>query len=321
MNDSHPVTISAVIPVYNSQDSLHELVTRLKAVLAACASQFEIILVNDGSADASWATVQKLAAEHPEVLGINLMRNFGQHNALLAGIRAASHELIVTLDDDLQNPPEEIPKLIAKINEGHDVVYGSPQQEQHGLWRDFCSVMIKRMLKHIMGIKTSRHISAFRIFRTHLRQAFDHFHSEYVSIDVLLSWATTKFAAVTVRHAPRAIGASNYTFKKLVRHTMNLYTGFSMLPLRVASLAGFGFTAFGFLVLVYVIGRYMVTGTSVPGFPFLASIIAILSGVQLFALGVIGEYIGRIFMRSLNKPCYAILETTASARAAAAVRE
>lgn len=307
---SEAAAISVVVPVYNSQETLHELVARLEIVLAGCASAYEIILVNDGSSDGSWATIRELAAAHPAVVGLNLMRNYGQHNALLAGIRRARYEFIVTLDDDLQNPPEEIPKLIAKINEGYDVVYGAPAREQHGLWRDLCSQLTKWMLKQVMGIKIFQQISAYRIFRNHLKRAFEEFQNEHVSVDVLLSWATSKFAAITVSHAPRARGVSNYTLGKLFRHATNLYTGFSMIPLRIATYTGFAFAIFGLIVLAYVISAFIFNGTPVPGFPFLASIIAIFSGVQLFGLGVIGEYIGRIYMKSLNKPCYTILETT-----------
>jgi undecaprenyl-phosphate 4-deoxy-4-formamido-L-arabinose transferase len=132
-----------------------------------------------------------------------------------------------------------------------------------------------------------------------------------VSIDVLLTWATTRFCAVRVRHDPRAVGCSNYTFRKLVRLALTMVTGFSVLPLQLASFVGFAFTLFGFAVLAYVVGRYLISGTTVPGFPFLASVIAIFSGAQLFALGIIGEYLARIHSRTMEKPTYTIRETAA----------
>jgi undecaprenyl-phosphate 4-deoxy-4-formamido-L-arabinose transferase len=275
-------------------------------VLGKLGLSFEIILVNDGSRDRSWKVVEELVQRFETVRGLNLMRNYGQHNALLAGIRQAQYEMVVTLDDDLQNPPEEIPKLLHKIAEGYDVVYGTPQREQHGFWRDKASRVTKFALQGAMGAETARKVSAFRVFRTQVREAFEGYSGPFVSIDVLLTWGTTRFASVPVRHDARAVGASNYTFRKLVAHALNMMTGFSVLPLKIASWMGFAFTAFGFLVLLYVVGRYLIQGGSVPGFPFLASTIAIFSGVQLFALGIIGEYLARMYFRTMQKPAYAV---------------
>ena len=305
-------TISVVVPVYNSEGTLAELVHRLQTVLPSCASAFEIILVNDGSHDRSWQVIDDLVAKFPSVRGINLMRNYGQHNALLAGIRAANHELVATLDDDLQNPPEEIPKLVKKLAEGYDVVYGTPAHERHGLWRDLASQITKLALQASMGVETARKVSAFRVFRTQLRGAFADYRSPFLSIDVLLTWGTSRFSFVTVRHDPRTVGVSHYTLGKLIAHAINMITGFSTFPLQIASLVGFGFTLFGLGVLVYVIGRYLLQGTTVPGFPFLASVIAIFSGAQLFALGIIGEYLTRMHFRMMERPTYTVRERLAN---------
>jgi undecaprenyl-phosphate 4-deoxy-4-formamido-L-arabinose transferase len=266
-----------------------------------------LILVNDCSRDRSWEVIEKLQTHYPWVRGINLVRNFGQHNALLCGIRAARYPLTVTMDDDLQNPPEEVSKLVDKLNtESVDVVYGTPQRESHGLWRDAASMITKLVLQHAMGASTARNVSAFRCFRTSLRDAFADYGSPYVSIDVLLTWGTRRFASVPVRNEPRPYGSSNYTVRKLAVHAMNMMTGFSTLPLQLASMAGFGFMLFGLLVLAYVIGRFVIQGAVVPGFAFLASIVAIFSGTQLFALGVIGEYIARMHVRSMGQPSYVV---------------
>ena len=201
--------------------------------------RYEIVLVNDGSPDHSWKEIQRLAPAYPHVRALDLMRNYGQHNALLAGIRTARHEVIITLDDDLQNPPDEIPKLLAKLNEGYDVVYGTPLTMQHGLWRNLASRATKLALQSAMGAETAGKVNAFRVFHTQLRD-------------------------------------------------------------------GFAFTLFGLGVLAYVLGRYLVLGHSVPGFPFLSSIIAIFSGAQLFALGIIGEYLARMHFRMMDRPTYAV---------------
>lgn len=302
--------ISVIVPVYNSEEALPKLLERLRPVLTQAAGRWEIILVNDGSRDRSWAVIEQLAAHEPRVVGINLLRNFGQHNALLCGIRQASCPLIVTIDDDLQNPPEEIPKLLAELAGGLDVVYGTPERQQHGLWRDAASWITKLALQSTMGAATARKVSAFRAFRTQLRDAFENYRSPFVSIDVLLTWGTTRFGAINVRHDARPLGRSNYTFGKLLTHALNMLTGFSVMPLQIASLAGFGFMLFGLAILFYVLVTFFRSGGTVPGFAFLACTIAIFSGVQLFALGVIGEYLARMHFRTMERPPYVIRTTT-----------
>jgi glycosyltransferase involved in cell wall biosynthesis len=301
-------SLSVVTAVYNSEDSLAELCRRLDEVLPRVATEHEIILVNDGSRDRSWEVISKLSSQSPAVHGLCLMRNYGQHNALLCGIRAAKYDVVVTMDDDLQHPPEEIPRLLARLDEGYDVVYGTPKAKQHGLLRVLASRITRLALSAAIGSKVAKNVSAFRVFRTQLREAFAAYQSPFVSIDVLLSWATNRFGAITVAFRPRHSGSSNYTFAKLVRHALDMMTGFSTLPLQLASLIGFGCTLFGVGVLIYVVGRYFLEG-SIPGFPFLASIIAIFSGAQLFALGVIGEYLARMHFRTMNRPAYAIRGT------------
>jgi undecaprenyl-phosphate 4-deoxy-4-formamido-L-arabinose transferase len=298
--------LSVVIPVYNSEASLGPLMARLVPVLAARGPAFEVILVNDGSADGSWAVVEALAKEYPCVRGINLMRNYGQHNAVLCGIRAAVHELVATIDDDLQHPPEELGKAIAALTPDVDVVYGTPRRERHGLLRDLASKLTKLALQSAMGAKTARKVSAFRVFRTQLRSAFSEYRSPHVSIDILLTWATTKFTSVEVAHDERKIGVSNYTLGKLLTHAVNMITGFSTLPLQLASWVGFACTLFGVSVLLFVVIRYLLVGSTVPGFSFLASVVAVFSGAQLLALGIIGEYVARIHSRTLERPTYVV---------------
>jgi glycosyltransferase involved in cell wall biosynthesis len=298
--------ISVVIPVYLSEAILPELVRRLQTVLAARTEIFEVVLVNDCSPDRSWDVICDLARRHSWIRPINLMRNCGQHNALLCGIRAARYEVIVTMDDDLQHPPEEIPKLLAKLASGYDVVYGTPETEQHGIGRNFASWTTKLALQNVMGAEIARQVGAFRAFDSQVVKAFSHYEGSFVSIDVLLTWGTNRFASTPVKHRPREQGASGYTFRKLLTHAMNMMTGFSTMPLQIASMIGFVFTLFGIVVLAYVLIRYFVNGGSVPGFPFLASIIAIFSGAQLFALGIIGEYLARMHFRSMQKPPYVV---------------
>jgi glycosyltransferase involved in cell wall biosynthesis len=301
-------TVSIVVPVYNSEKSLSLLIDQLSDVLPDLAAHYEVILVNDGSRDQSWRVISDLSQRYPFVRAINMMRNYGQHNALLCGIRQAYGDVIVTMDDDLQHPPEEIHKLLEKLDEGYDVVYGTPQHEKHGLLRDFASQFTKLALQSAMGAETARQVSAFRAFRTIVRQAFETYHAPFVSIDVLLTWGTTRFTAIPVREDQRTIGVSNYTFRKLVTHALNMTTGFSVVPLQIASLIGIGLAAFSVVVLIYVFVRYMLQGTPVPGFPFLASIIGLFSGAQLLALGIMGEYLARMHARLQDRPTYVVRE-------------
>ncbi|MBE7369923.1 glycosyltransferase family 2 protein [Ramlibacter pallidus] len=304
------VTLSIVVPVFRSQELLRELHRRVVAVLEPIHPSFEMVLVEDGGGDGSWQVIQALAAQDPRVVGIRLGRNYGQHNALLCGIRAARGELIVTIDDDLQNPPEEVPRLLAELGNGYDVVYGTPQAGAHGLLRNMASRVTKIALQQSMGVESASKVSAFRAFRTHLRDAFAGYRSPSVNIDVLLTWGTTRFSAVRVRQDERTVGDSGYSLRRLFTHAVNMVTGFSVLPLQIASVLGVLFGAVGFAILMYVVGRYIIHGSSVPGFTFLASIIAIFSGVQLFALGIFGEYLARMHFRSMERPPYTLLEST-----------
>jgi len=296
---------SVVIPVYKSQETLPLLLERLAQVLPGVAEAFEVLLVNDGSPDGSWQVVQGLADRYAWVQGIDLLRNYGQHNATLCGVRAARYEVIVTMDDDLQHPPEEIPHLLARLEEGFDVVYGIPRQRPHAWWRNGFSAFTKVVLSYVMGIRAIRDIGSFRAFRTNLRQAFANFNSPELILDVLLSWGTTRFATVPVEQMQRPRGGSNYTFSKLAQVALMVLTGFSTTPLRLASVIGFLFTLLGGAAFLYVVIVYFTAG-SIPGFPFLASLISLFSGAQLFALGIIGEYLARVFDRTAARPCYAV---------------
>lgn len=300
------MNISIVIPVYNSEETLIPLTERLAKVLPDLANYYELILVNDGSRDHSLDVITNLVSRYPWIRGVDLMRNYGQHNAILCGVRMARYGVIVTMDDDLQHPPEEIHKLLSVLNAGYDVVYGTPQQEQHGLWRDLASQVTKFVMQSAMGAQIARKVSSFRVFRREVRDAFASYQGPFLALDVLLTWGTTRFSSVPVQHVPRQHGTSNYTFRKLITHAVNLITGFSAIPLQFASMVGFAFTLFGIIVFIYVIIRYLIQGSVVQGFPFLASIIAIFAGAQLFALGIIGEYLARMHFRMMDRPVYTV---------------
>lgn len=221
------MTISVVIPVYNSVALLPRLVTRLRPVLVSLTSCYELILVNDGSQDDSWNVIKQLVKSNAWITGIDLLRNYGQHNATLAGLRAARYETIVTMDDDLQHSPEEIPRLLAKLEEGYDVVYGVPIQEQHSLWRILAARFVKRLLRRVLRVEIAYSITPFRVLHSYVCNAFTDYQSPYVSIDVLLSWGTAKFAAVLTHHGQQII--SRYTVMKSLGHAIKMIIGFGPL--------------------------------------------------------------------------------------------
>jgi undecaprenyl-phosphate 4-deoxy-4-formamido-L-arabinose transferase len=277
---------------------------RILASLHNIASEFEVIFVNDGSSDSSLGVLKSLYDKYDCVSVINLTRNYGQHNAVLCGLRHARFAITITIDDDLQNPPEEIEKLIKTLEQGYDVVYGIPSRQQHGFFRRIASIVVKWALKTTMNIDFARYVQPFRAFKTELRKAFAAHTSPHVSIDVLLSWGTSRFGYCVVHHDVRATGRSAYGFIKLLNHAFNMIAGYSIAPLRVAIFFGFAFAAFGFLLLCVVLLSLFIQGDIPRGFPFLASVVLMFSGVQLLFLGIAGEYIGRMYCRIMDQPPY-----------------
>jgi len=206
------ISVSIIVPVYNSAKTLPELTTRIDNTLSSFVKDFEIIFVNDGSSDNSWNVIVELAGQKTYVRGYNLMTNFGQHNALLAGINNVQYEIILTIDDDLQHPPEEIPQLLKTLCCGYDVVYGRPRLRSHSTWRNLGSKMLKTVLKVALGSEMGEHSSAFRAFRSDLTRGFRNFSDAQLSIDVLLSWSASRVTHIQVEHNLRRVGNSGYTF-------------------------------------------------------------------------------------------------------------
>ncbi|MCY4018847.1 MAG: glycosyltransferase family 2 protein [Chloroflexi bacterium] len=304
-------SVSVVIPVFRSEKSIALVVRELGEALPQMTNCYEVILVEDNGDDGSWLVIESLAGEFEWVRGFRLMRNYGQHSALLCGIRAANFETIVTMDDDLQHPVDKVPSLIELLSEGYDVAYGTPQRQRHSLLRNLASILTKWVLQGAMGAETARSISAFRAFRTSLRDSFANYNGPLVNIDVLLTWGTTRFIAIPTPHAPRTLGKSNYSFDKLITHTFNLVTGFSTLPLRFASAIGLLLTLFGLIILTYILlSQILAFQFEVPGFTFIVSLISIFAGAQMFTLGIIGEYLARMHLRIMDKPAYIVRQST-----------
>lgn len=311
------VRISIVIPCYRSENTLEVVTDGIFAALSEpeakdIVSAFELILVVDGSPDRTIDVARRLAAGRPNISAVELRRNYGQHNALLAGIARARHEVIVTMDDDLQHRPDEILVMVQALQDASvDLVYGVSQVEEHGLWRSVASRAVKRSLA-IAGVPRAQDVSAFRAFRTDLRDGFSSVEDPYISLDVLLSWTTTSIHRVVVQMDQRSIGTSSYSLRALVRHSMNMVTGYSNLPLRVVSWLGAFCAAVGVILGIMVIWRFANGDTTVAGFTTIAAMVAVFSGAQMLSLGVMGEYLGRLHTRSMGKPTYLVRSEAAT---------
>lgn len=302
--------LSIIIPIYNSERTMPYVVEEAIQVALSTGRDFEILLVNDGSSDHSWDKIRSIAAKNNRVHGINLQRNYGQHNALLCGIRMARFDILITLDDDMQHPPREIPKLLKKLDESNaDVVYGIPERLTHTHIRNFLSKATKRFLGCATGLQQIKDQSPFRVFRTELRDSFAGFRSPEILLDTLLSWGTSRFVSVPVSYEPRKEGQSNYTAQRLLSMAILLVTSYSTAPLRFASWIGIAITVFGILSLASALCIYFSKG-SISAWLLLMDVVAIFNGVLMIALGVLGEYVARIYNRSVDQPPYVIRELT-----------
>ncbi len=300
--------VSVVVPVYQSTNTLIELCSRIEVVLSQ--NKFEIILVDDGSKPETWNVIKFLSEDDSRIKGLRLSRNYGQHSAILAGIRAAKHDLIVTLDDDLQNPPEEIPRLIRELNAQQlDIVYGQPEEVQDRAFRKVGGRLIRLLMRLMLGVAQAQSTSSFRVFHTRLRNAFWEDLGPSISIDALLSWASLNSGSVVVQHKRRESGQSNYSLRKLLRFTSDTITGYGIVPLQLATAIGFISILFGFCLLVFLVLQRLIADTATPGFTLLASLVTIFAGIQLMILGLIGEYLGRMHYRVMRKPSYVVRES------------
>lgn len=299
------IQLSIVIPVYRSQATLSELHRRLVAIFETVEPSFEILFVEDGGGDNSWQVIQEIAGRDSRVHGIQLSRNFGQHAATICGFSQAKGEWIATLDDDLEQIPEWLPKLYEKALEGHDLVYGVYPQRSHSWWRNATSSTARWMFqKAIPSLNYS--YTSFRVARGSLARELERFDSPFPFVDGYLSWLTNSCVSVEVPHGVREHGVSNYTIRRLVTHTINIFVTFSDLPLRLATWLGLATFALGMMWLLFIFFRYMFGGISVSGFASTMGAILLFGGVQLLMLGIFGEYLGRMNFKSSRKPLFLI---------------
>jgi undecaprenyl-phosphate 4-deoxy-4-formamido-L-arabinose transferase len=280
------------------------LVQRLADVLGRLGKTYEVVLVDDGSPDQTWTVLEELHAADPQhVVAVQLMRNYGQHNAIMCGFRQSRGKYIITMDDDLQNPPEEIPKLVETIERGDlDLVYGVYVSKQHGNWRNFGSSLIQAFYRFVF--KSTVPVSAFRVLRRPLLESIFSYNLNFTFVDGLLAWNTRRIGQVVVEHCARATGRSGYSLSRLLVHAMNILTTFSLLPLQMISLVGILAALGGVGAGAYYLIMHMFSKIVVPGYASTIVAVLVLGGLQLVALGIHGEYLGRLYLNVSHKPQY-----------------
>lgn len=303
--EESPPSVSIVVPVYRAERYLEALWIRIRDVMESLNEDFEMIFVDDCGGDDSWGVIQQLAQQDNRIHGIRLSRNFGQHAATFCGIAHSRGQWIVTLDDDLEHPPESIPDLLEKARNGFSLVYGVYPDRSHAGWRNLTSALARALFRlAIPGLNDV--YTSFRVISGDISRELARFESPFPFIDGYLSWITNECATVEVVHGQRAQGESNYTFRKLLSHTISIFVTFSDLPLRLASWIGIVTFIVGMLCAVGIVAARLLGGITVSGFTSMMVGITIFGGLQLLVLGVIGHYLGRVNFWAARKPMYLV---------------
>ena len=297
--------VSVVVPVYGGSAALEELCTRMAVAMAPTGLDYEVILVDDRGRPESWERICKVAAQHSNVQGLRLGRNFGQHAATICGIAHARGEWIVTMDDDLEHPPESVPAMLAAGDEDHPLVYGVFKKRTHTAYRNLSSELMRRLLKRAFPDINEDYCS-FRVIHAPLAKQLNKFGLNRPYIDGMLSWLTSSTRSVIVPHEQRHHGESAYTLSKLLSHAANIFVTFSHLPLRIATFGGASLAALSFLYILYVIYGRLSGSITNPGYASLMSVVLFACGIQLLILGVVGEYIGRLMGATFRRPMYVV---------------
>jgi len=297
--------LSIVIPVYNSEKIIsqvvNEIVDRYNSDYA-----LEIILVNDGSIDNSSCVCLALSESYPQVKYLEFSKNFGQHNAVLAGLKQSNGDLVVTMDDDMQHPPAEVKKLLDEMNKDYDVVYGNYYGKNHDFFRNIGTSINNLMARVLIDRPQQIELTSFRIMKKYIVDEITNYSAPYPYIDGLILRTTHNIGKVYVNHDKRLLGESSYTFGKLLGLWLNGFFNFSIIPLRVCSWGGVVIAATGFIFAAYFIFEKVINPSIVLGWTSLITAIVIFSGIQLIAIGMLGEYVGRMFLTQNRTPPYVI---------------
>ncbi|MBW7475059.1 glycosyltransferase family 2 protein [Paenibacillus oenotherae] len=304
--------ISIIIPVYNSSAGLEELQRRISSALTGGGQEldYEVILIDDHSKDNSYEVMKELHRRDKRFKIMRLMRNFGQHNAIMCGLNHASGKYIITMDDDLQNPPEEIPRLLAEIKKGYDCIIGRPLEKKHAKYRNLGSYAIGKCFEIIFGKPADLKMSSFRILNRPLVDAIIASKGPNPMIDALILSSTTNIINIDVQHDIRKYGASNYSLKKSYKLALNLLVNYSTIPLQFISINGFIFAIVGLLIAIYVVCGKIFGWINEVGWASIIALISVFSGLILISFGVVGEYLIRIIGQVSHFRQYAVRESS-----------
>lgn len=300
--------VSVVVPVYGGADALPELSERLRAAMRTIGMSYELILVDDRGQKHAWQAIETLCETQEEVVGLRLSRNYGQHAATICGIGRARGRWIVTMDDDLEHPPESIGALLQAGDADHPLVYGVFEKRTHAAYRNLSSELMRACLKRAFP-DMNEDYSSFRAIHAPLAKRLDRFDLNRPYVDGMLSWLTANAKSVVVPHGQRTHGRSTYTLRKLLSHAVNIMVTYSHLPLRAVTYGGAAISAFSFLYLLYVVYGRLTGSITDPGYTSLMSVVLLACGLQLLILGILGEYLGRLMGAIYKRPVYAVERT------------
>ena len=312
MTDRSPVSgsrprrrLSAVIPVYRGAATIGPLVQRLEAELQR-DFDLEIVLVNDGSPDHSATVCREIASQRPHVRFVDLARNFGEHNAVMAGLCHCTGDVVVVLDDDFQNPPDEVKKLVDELEKGFDVVWSRYEAKRHHWFRNLGSRFNDRIATMMLGKPHDLYLSSFKAFTRFVKDEVTRYKGPFPYLDGLILRVTRNYGTVLCRHDERQEGKSGYTLKKLVSLWLNMFTSFSVLPLRIASFLGLFVALLGVAFAAWFFVEGMLHPEIQRGWASIIVTLLIASGIQLLVLGMIGEYLGRLFLQDSGRPQFVV---------------
>ncbi len=301
--------ISIVVPVYRSRATLPDLARQVEETLARSGLEFELILVNDCSPDDSWRVIESLAGRHPFITGLDLRKNVGQDNAIMAGLGQARGRAVVIMDDDLQHSPSDIPALCAKLGEGYDVCYADFEhfgRKRQAAWKNAGSWLNGKLAQWVLGKPGHIYLSPFKALSAGLVAEMLRYRGPFPYIDGILWKITSRCTQIPIRHHPRAEGAGSYNLVRSIRVSAKLLTGYSAKPLRIITAMGFVTSAFSFLMGLAFLVAHLFDAYPVEGWASLAISLAFLGGLQLTCLGMLGEYVGRTYLRLSDQPQFSV---------------
>ena len=298
--------LSIVIPVYNEEPNIQRLFDRLYKVMKEISKPFEIIFTDDGSRDRSLEMLTRLSDCYPEVRVVEFNGNFGQHMAIMAAFEVSRGEIVITLDADLQNPPEEIPKLIAAIEQGHDVVGSIRQNRQDSFFRKTASQLVNITTRKMTGMKMNDYGCMLRAYHRNVVNNINRCGEHTTFIPALAQTFAANPGEVEVAHAERLEGESKYSFYSLIRLNFDLMTGFSVVPLQLFALMGILTSLFAVAFAIFLLVRRFIVGSEVEGVFTLFAILFFFLGITIFGIGIVGEYVGRIYQEVRRRPRYVV---------------